>query len=437
MPEPQRAPLSRDAIYACDAFRDLLPETADEVLRRMQERRWTAGEVMIRQGDPGDSVLVVAEGAARVEVHDGPGPARRIADFVPGDLVGEMALVLREPRSADVIAETDIVAYALSAEDFEAIASRHPDLGLVLTRVVADRLGASASDGLSGKSVDRYRILRCVGRGGMAIVYEAEETAGGRRVALKMMSHRLIYDHAALARFQREADVLETLDHPNIVRIHRRFRAFRTFFIAMELCEGPTLAASVEAAGPVPEPAARAAVGQLSSALSRMHASGVIHRDVTPANVIVAGAGVLKLTDFGLARPIGDAAVVPITERRTVLGTPYYMAPETLSGDEARPGSDVYSLGCVALEALLGRCPFKQTSYAELLEAKRRFTVPPPETIGQGIGPEMHAFLVRALASDPAARACDLSSVARWAAPFLPGAGAPGAHALRGTGAGP
>lgn len=418
MREPDPAPLSRDVIRASGALRDLLPETADEVLRSMRRREWSAGETVIRQGEPGDAVLLLAEGRALVELHDGPGPARRIAAFVPGDLVGEMALVLREPRSADVIAETDVVAYALSAEDFDAIAARHPDLGLVLTRVVADRLGASASDGLSGKSVDRYRILRCVGRGGMAIVYEAEETAGGRRVALKMMSHSLIYDRTALARFQREADVLEALDHPNIVRIHRRFRAFRTFFIAMEFCEGPTLAAFVDAAGPVPEPAARAAVGQLASALSRMHASGVIHRDVTPANVIVAGGGVLKLTDFGLARPIVDAAVGPITERRTVLGTPYYMAPETLSGDEARPGSDVYSLGCVALEALLGRCPFRQTSYAELLDAKRRFTVPPPETIGRGIGPEMHTFLVRALASDPAERACDLSSVAQWAVPF-------------------
>ena len=98
------------------------------------------------------------------------------------------------------------------------------------------------------------------------------------------------------------------------------------------------------------------------------------------------------------------------------------MAPETLSGDEAGPEADVYSLGCVTLEALLGHCPFGDASYSELLESKRRFTVPPPERIGRGIGHETHAFLTQALATDPAMRVRDLTRIAQWSAPFVPGA---------------
>ena len=112
----------------------------------------------------------------------------------------------------------------------------------MLTELVADRLGRGAHDGFGGKTVEGFRILRCVGRGGMSVVYQAEDSATGEVVALKMMSYRLIYDSAALARFHQEAEILQGLDHPNIANLKRLFPTFNTYFLVMEFCNGVDLA---------------------------------------------------------------------------------------------------------------------------------------------------------------------------------------------------
>ena len=406
----------REAILARSRpFAGLAPHVLRELAEAMVECRFAQDETFIRQGDPGDALMLIREGEAVARIHRRKASTRGIAYFGPGDVVGEMALLIGEPRSTDVVALTDIAALALPADAFERLAVRHPQLGVVLTALVARRLGEHSLDGLAGKRIDgRYDIVRAIGRGGMAVVYEAEDTTTGERVALKMMSHRLIYDPAALRRFEREADVLGDLEHPNIARMLGRLAAYRTYFIVLEYCRGPTLEQLIDTSGPVPEPRCRRLVGQLAGALRYLHSRDVLHRDLKPSNVIVGDDDVVKVTDFGLARHTDPAHDTKVTAEAAVLGTPLYLAPELFGGAEHTRESDLYALGCTILHALLGRTPFDCSRIGELIRRKATYTVPPAHELGPGIGDDLHAFLRAALALEPEERRVDLARLERW-----------------------
>ena len=180
---------SRDALLESQVFRQLGPELHDQLFSRMTERQYEPGETLIRQGDPGDCLMLLLEGEALVLVHDATS-SQQIARFGKGDVVGEMALLTGESRTADVVADTGVRTLVLEVGAFQELAMQHPELGMVLTQLVADRLGEGSLDGLSGKKVGKYEIGRCLGRGAMAVVYEAQEVDTDQRVALKMMSHR-------------------------------------------------------------------------------------------------------------------------------------------------------------------------------------------------------------------------------------------------------
>jgi serine/threonine protein kinase len=129
-----------------------------------------------------------------------------------------------------VIAESSGRALLVPTADFDRLAMRHLELAMMLTQLVADRLGQAPHDGFGGKTIEGFRILRCIGRGGMSVVYRAQDESTGELVALKMMSYRLIYDAAALARFRQEADLLQSLQHQTIARLKRLFLGIaRTF----------------------------------------------------------------------------------------------------------------------------------------------------------------------------------------------------------------
>jgi tRNA A-37 threonylcarbamoyl transferase component Bud32 len=394
------------------AFADLSGPAKQAAADAMALRSWKQDDVIIRQGDLGDWMLLVAEGSVRVEVHTDEGRAVSVGTMASGDLVGEMALITREPRMADVVAATDVVAYALTTDAFDQIATAHPELSLVLTRVMTERLGAGGVDGLAGKYVEQYRILRGVGSGAMGSVYEAVDEQANTRVALKMMRHRLIFDPEALVRFQREADALERIEHENVSRVYARCQAYRTYWIAMEFCDGPTLQQRIFERGRLTETETRAVLGQAARALSVLHAHGVIHRDIKPSNLILTAGDVLKITDFGLAKLRVKEARPELAEVRSVLGTPYFMPPETLTGAEAGPASDVYALACVALTCLDGHYPFEQKTYADLLEAKRAFT--PPAAADLGVSAEVREVLATALHVQPERRIAALAEIATW-----------------------
>jgi CRP-like cAMP-binding protein len=265
------APETRAVLDGIKAFAELPRELLSAMWERMEERSFASGDALMRQQDPGDCLLVLIQGSADVSAHDQDGVVRRIGEVLAGEVAGEMALITGEERGADVVARENVLALSLDAEEFHRLAHKNPVLGVVLTNLIADRLGRANWDILGGKMLDRYRILQCVGRGGMAVVYEARESDGDRRVALKMMSHRLVYDAAALSRFRQEADIVQRLDQENIARLYDRFSAYGTHFLVMEFLDGPGLDALVKPRRPIHEDLVRPVIGQLSLALTYVH----------------------------------------------------------------------------------------------------------------------------------------------------------------------
>lgn len=418
-PVPDAQPSTWDLFRKCRALA-VLPEVAlREVFAAAEARAYQAGDALVTQGDPAEGLLILLEGSAHARLRRQDG-AHTLGRFTAGDIVGEMALVTHGPRTADVIADSAVRALLLPTATFDALAVRHLQLSLVLTTLVADRLGQGTHDGFGGKSVAGFRIMRCIGRGGMSVVYQAQDETSGEVVALKMMSYRLIYDAEALARFHQESDIHQSLEHENIARLKRLLPAYRTYFLVMELCDGMDLRRIVKLRGGLPEPEVRAILGQLAQALEYVHGRGLVHRDLKPANVLITREGRVKLTDFGLAMTV----VIPEDDQTRapdrVLGTPAFMAPEQLTGGSLDRRTDVYGLGCLAYELLTGSSLFVATNTMELMLAKATVQLPPASEIGDGISPALYAFLRGALNIDPDQRPSSLQPLVTWAAPCEP-----------------
>ncbi len=412
-------PTLADPLASSRAFANVEPDVRALLHERMTTHEFQSGERLMEQGAAGDALWVLVAGSAVVTLARGGGEPERVIGFVrSGEVLGEMALLTKEPRSASVWAEEAGVALVLSARDFDELVERHPEVAVVLTHLVADRLGGMATDALGGKRLDRYEIDRCIGRGAMAVVYSARDAQSGQRVALKMMSHRLVFDAAARARFEREADLLAVVEHPNIARLHRRFAALRTQFLVLELCEGPALATLLQQARRLPAAAVRAIAGQIAAALATLHTRGVIHRDLKPGNVLVQRDGQVKLADFGLAASREEIARSPDAERRAITGTPIYMAPEQFTSARADERTDLYAFGCLLYELYFGDLPFAATSLHALIEEKQLFEVTPRELCRQGLPGDLATVIAALLAVAPEERQVDLRALAADAAPL-------------------
>lgn len=388
----------------CPSFSSMEPSVLAVVEDGMHEERFTAGDLLWRQGDPGDSLLVLQEGEVEISTRDDNGTSHYICRATGPQVLGEMSLLTDDVRTADVRAVTDVQAMSLPAATFHALTKRFPQISVVLTHLIARRLGGFGRDVLAGKTLGGCRIKRRLGRGGMSVVYQAEDVETGQNVALKMMSHRLVYDDDAYARFQREANLIESMSHPNIVRMYRRFAAFHTYFIVMEYCNGETLENIMAARGPLPESDVRKIVGQLASALVYAHDRGVVHRDVKPSNVMLGSDGQVKLMDFGLAVPLD----VLSSEGNAVAGTILYMAPEQLLGGDVGPAADYFALGCVAYQLLSGKHLIPPTNAVEIAHRYESWEVPEMSELCPGLSPELCTMLEECLQPDPNRRRPDL-----------------------------
>ena len=230
----------------------------------------------------------------------------------------------------------------------------------------------------SGLRVGPYEIVAPLGAGAMGEVYRACDTKLNRDVALKVLPERFALDPDRLARFTREAQLLATLNHPNIAAIYGLEESNGAQALVLELVDGPTLADRI-ALGPISLEEALTIARQIAEALEAAHEKGIIHRDLKPANIKIARNGVVKVLDFGLAKvwdgaPQSDLSGSPrltATDigERTILGTPAYMSPEQARGQSLDRRTDIWSFGCVLYEMLTGRAPFAGDTISDTLAA--------------------------------------------------------------------
>ena len=207
-----------------------------------------------------------------------------------------------------------------------------------------------------GQTVSHYRIVEKLGGGGMGVVYKAVDTRLNRFVALKFLSPELTTDPDANARFVQEAQAASALDHPNICTIHEIDETpTHELFLTMGFYEGETLKQRIERGPLAVEEAVEIAL-QVTRGLSRAHESGLVHRDVKPANIMIAGDGLVKVLDFGIAKLAGSS---DLTRTGLTLGTVAYMSPEQIRGGGVDARTDVWSTGVVIYEMLTGRRPFE------------------------------------------------------------------------------
>ncbi|HEY2220901.1 protein kinase domain-containing protein [Actinomycetospora sp.] len=254
-----------------------------------------------------------------------------------------------------------------------------------------------------GATIGRYRLDGHLGRGGMGEVYRAFDTGRERSVALKLLLRELALDDEFVARFRREARVAARLSEPHILPIHDFGEIDGRLYIDMRLVDGPDLAA-VLAHGAVAPDRTAAIISQVSSGLDSAHREGLVHRDVKPGNVLLATDDPVfaYLTDFGVAAEQDRSE--NLTSTGTVIGTVAYLAPEMFEGIRPGPSSDIYALGCVLAEMLLGHRPFRTSSVAEAMHAHLTQAPPRPSRERPGVPAAFDDIVARAMAKDPRQR---------------------------------
>ncbi len=247
----------------------------------------------------------------------------------------------------------------------------------------------------------KYRILGEIGRGGMGIVYEADDLWLRRPVALKFLPVELTDDIEARERFVHEAQAASVLDHPHICTIHEIGESEHgQMFIAMALCNGESLRTKIKR-GPLPPAEALSFAAHVAEGLAAAHASGIVHRDVKPANILITKDGTARVVDFGLAKIAGEAR---LTQAGRAVGTVAYMSPEQLRGDDVDSRSDIWSLGVVLYEMLTGALPFAGANEHSLAYAIVNIEPKPLSDLPPGTPDGCVRILEKSIAKDPDAR---------------------------------
>jgi len=255
--------------------------------------------------------------------------------------------------------------------------------------------------------LSRYRLIERVGGGGMGEVYRADDLKLGQTVALKFLPAEFAHDPERLARFLAEVRIARQVSHPNVCRVYDIQELDGAHFLSMEFIDGEDLASLLRRIGRLPRDKALELSRQLCTGLAAAHERGVLHRDLKPANVMIDGRGTARIADFGLAdvRPL-------ITGAESRAGTPAYMAPEQLLGQEVTARSDIYSLGLVLYEMFTGKPAMTGKTLQALMTQKLDSQLTLPSELVRDLDPAIEAVILRCLAKDAASRPSSALAVA-------------------------
>ncbi|MBI2568280.1 MAG: protein kinase [Candidatus Schekmanbacteria bacterium] len=397
-----------------EAFSSLSEQAIEHLVRAVHVTGYPRGTAIVRKGEPGTSMFIVVDGMVEVPVLDGGGRPVFRAILRRGECFGEIAVLTGLPRTADVVAFTECTVLCIPREPlFEAI-REYPKAGAFLTSILGDRL--ASGPGL--QRVGKYELVKQIGRGSMGVVYEARHPLLRKDVALKMLPHSLVHVSDFRERFLDEARRLAALRHPNIVQLHDCEEAYATIFIVMEMVTGPSLE-SILCGGPLSPDRARRMIRQLAGALDHAHSHGIVHRDVKPSNVLTDERDNVRLTDFGIAAEAGSLAraldtgqgsspaageLAQTHSRGHNFGTPRYVAPEVIAGEKVDARADIYAMGVLLFEALVGRHPFAVTDVHEMLDCHLNQPMPEPRQYNPLVPEDLNALVIGATAKRPTER---------------------------------
>ena len=271
-------------------------------------------------------------------------------------------------------------------------------------------LPTPAEDSWAGKSLGRYRILRRLGKGGMGVVYEAEDQVVPRAVALKLIAERVAGAPGILKRFLREARAASKLHHPNLVEILDVAQNDGTHFLVMELIRGGSALGVLESEGRFSWQRASGIIADVCRGLSAAHRAGFIHRDIKPGNILLADDGRAKLADFGLVKD-SNISSGSLTGSGDLIGTPHYMSPEQCKAEELDARSDLYSLGATYFALLTGRPPYEEENPMQVMFAHCARPIPDPRELRPNIAEGCVKVLQSALAKQRSQRYNDAAEM--------------------------
>jgi predicted Ser/Thr protein kinase len=353
-----------------------------------------AGERLFAQGDVADDLYIVQEGSCSVKVEK-DGEMCQVARLRAGEVVGEIAVLTGEPRSAHVDADCDMKLWGLSKQQFEEVSDAHPDLRYFLTELLTNRFESETVT--SERTIGRYVIKGRVGKGGWSLVYRGAHKALNLPVAIKMLKHVMAMEPTFLDKFRNEAQIIAQMNHKNIVHVYDIEELYRTMFIIMEYLQGEPLDDLVERLGRIPIPRAVDFLVQICHGLGYAHEKGIIHQDIKPANIFIQPQDLIKILDFGLA-------CAPGNEDLNIAGTIYYAAPEQLQGYPVDVRTDIYALGITAYEMVTGRRPYQEDDLNALADAHVNEDIQDPSDIVTGLPGALAKFILKACRRDPGDR---------------------------------
>ncbi|MBI2251909.1 MAG: protein kinase [Armatimonadetes bacterium] len=255
---------------------------------------------------------------------------------------------------------------------------------------------------------NRYKIEEKIGEGGMAVIYKAKDLRLNRLVALKILRAEFLSDAEFVERFLKEANFSAKLSHPNCLNIYDVEKTENLLYIVMEYFESKNLKEIIKIEAPFSIEKALEIIQNIISALEYAHQSGIIHRDIKPHNILINQEGLVKITDFGIAKAISSTT---LTQNGNLIGSVHYLSPEQAQGKEVNLTSDIYSLGIIIYEMLTGKLPFQGENIVEIALKQVQEEPVLPSSLNPKIPPFLEKIILKILAKDPQKRCQNIAEL--------------------------